>query len=144
MGNVSKKVKTFSCYDNVDELVGPYVGCLRHINGLCMFFLQENCHLNPKLMWKGTNISIGKRQDHNTKKPLSISKAQYDGRSDSGIPRNMEVLSTYVTWVHSQLGYQKGVSNEKRLQRITLDFCLSYIILIVMDCCMPIDKMMFF
>jgi hypothetical protein len=33
---------------------------------------------------------------------------------------------------------------EKGLQKITLDFCLSYIIIIVMDCCMPIDKMMFF
>jgi hypothetical protein len=30
----------------------------------------------------------------------------------------------------------------KGLQRITLDFCLFYIIIVVMDCCMPIDKMM--
>jgi hypothetical protein len=30
----------------------------------------------------------------------------------------------------------------KVLQRRTLDFCLSYIIIIVMDCCMLIDKMM--
>jgi len=29
----------FSCYDNVDELMGLYVGCFRHINGLCMVFL---------------------------------------------------------------------------------------------------------
>ncbi len=111
MGNVTKKVRTFSCYDKVDELVGPYVGCLRHINGLCMFFLQENCHLNPKLMWKGINIGIRKGQDHNTKKYLSILRAQYDSRSDSWILGNMEVLSTYVTWVHSRLGYQKRMSN---------------------------------
>jgi hypothetical protein len=32
---------------------------------------------------------------------------------------------------------------EKRLQRTTLDFCLFYIIIIVSDYCMPIDKMMF-
>jgi len=32
----------FNCYGNVDELVGPHVGCLRHINDLCTFFLQGN------------------------------------------------------------------------------------------------------
>jgi hypothetical protein len=37
---VTKKVGTFSCYDNVDELVGLYVCCFRHMNGLCMFFFQ--------------------------------------------------------------------------------------------------------
>jgi hypothetical protein len=31
---------------------------------------------------------------------------------------------------------------EKGLQKTTLDFCLSYIIIILVDCCMPIDKMM--
>jgi hypothetical protein len=31
----------------------------------------------------------------------------------------------------------------KGLQIITLDFYLSYIVIVVMDCCMPIDKMMF-
>jgi hypothetical protein len=40
--------------------------------------------------------------------------------------------------VNSWLGYQKG------LQRTTLDFCLYYIIIIVVDCRMPIDKMMSF
>jgi hypothetical protein len=30
----------------------------------------------------------------------------------------------------------------KGLQRTTLDFCLSYIIIVIMDCCMLIDKMM--
>jgi hypothetical protein len=30
----------------------------------------------------------------------------------------------------------------KGLQRITLDFCLHYIIIVLMDYCMPIDKMM--
>jgi hypothetical protein len=62
-------------------------------------------------MLKGINIGIGKGQDHNTKKYLSISRGQYDSRSDLRILGNMEVLSTYVTWVHSQLGCQKGVSN---------------------------------
>jgi hypothetical protein len=39
------------------------------------------------------------------------------------------------------IGVQKGVSlTEKRLQRTTLDFFLYYIIIIVVDCCMPIDK----
>jgi hypothetical protein len=76
-----------------------------------MLFLKENFHLNPKLMWKGININIKKGQDHNTKKYLSISKAQYGSRSDSRILGNMELLSTYVTWVHSRLGYQKGMSN---------------------------------
>jgi len=32
---------------------------------------------------------------------------------------------------------------EKGLQKTTLDFCLSYIIIIAMDYCMPLDKMMF-
>jgi len=27
-----KKVGMFNCYGNVDELVGRYVGCFRHIN----------------------------------------------------------------------------------------------------------------
>jgi hypothetical protein len=37
---VTKKVGTFSCYDNVDELVDLYVCCFRHMNGLCMFIFQ--------------------------------------------------------------------------------------------------------
>jgi hypothetical protein len=43
---------------------------------------------------------------------------------------------------HSQLGTKKECLTEKGLQRTTLDFCLSYIIIIVMDCHMLIDKMM--
>jgi hypothetical protein len=31
----------------------------------------------------------------------------------------------------------------KGQQRTTLDICLAYIIIVVVDCCMPIDKMMF-
>jgi hypothetical protein len=42
----------FNCYGNVDELMGLYVGCFRHINGLCMFFLNDNCHLHPKMRWR--------------------------------------------------------------------------------------------
>jgi hypothetical protein len=30
----------------------------------------------------------------------------------------------------------------KGLQRIILDFCLSYIIIVVVNCCMPINKIM--
>jgi len=41
MGIVTKKVGTISCYDNVDELVGLYVCCFRHMNGLCMFFFNN-------------------------------------------------------------------------------------------------------
>jgi hypothetical protein len=46
----------FSCYGNVDELVGPYVGCFKHINGLCIVFYKEIIHLNPKVMWRMGNI----------------------------------------------------------------------------------------
>jgi hypothetical protein len=45
----------------------------------------------------------------------------------------------------SQLGpFMIGVPKrnviEKGQQRTTLEFCLSYIIIIGVDCCMPIDK----
>jgi hypothetical protein len=33
---------------------------------------------------------------------------------------------------------------EKGLQRMTLDFYLPYILIIIVDCCMPIDKMIYF
>jgi hypothetical protein len=46
---------------------------------------------------KGIDTNIGKRQDHNTRKSLSISRVQFDSRSDSSTFGNMEVLSTYVT-----------------------------------------------
>ncbi len=36
---------------------------------------------------------------------------------------------------------KKECLTEKGLQMTTLDFCLSYIIIIVVDCCMPINKM---
>ncbi len=39
-------------------------------------------------------------------------------------------------------GTKKECLIEKGLQRTTLDFSLYYIIIIVMDCCMSIDKMM--
>jgi len=38
-------------------------------------------------------------------------------------------------------GTKKECLIEKGLQMTTLHFCLFYIIIIVMDCCMPIDKM---
>jgi hypothetical protein len=39
---------------------------------------------------------------------------------------------------------KKECLTEKGLQRRTLDFCLSYITIIVVDFCMPINKMMSF
>jgi hypothetical protein len=41
-------------------------------------------------------------------------------------------------------GTKKDYLFEKRLQKRTLDFYLSYIIIIVVDCCTPIDKLMSF
>ncbi len=41
-------------------------------------------------------------------------------------------------------GTKKECLIGKGLQMTTLDFYLSYIIAIVMDCCIPIDKMMSF
>jgi hypothetical protein len=41
-------------------------------------------------------------------------------------------------------GTKKECLTEKRLHMTTLDFCLSCIIIIVMDCCMPINKIMSF
>jgi hypothetical protein len=38
-------------------------------------------------------------------------------------------------------GTKKECLNFFKLQRTTLNFCLFYIIIVVMDCCMPIDKM---
>ncbi len=46
---------------------------------------------------KGIDTSIGKGQDHNTRKSLSISRVQSNSKSDSGTPGNIEVLFTYVT-----------------------------------------------
>jgi hypothetical protein len=46
---------------------------------------------------KGIDTNIGKGQDHNARKCLSISRVQSNSRSGSGTPRDMEVLSTYVT-----------------------------------------------
>jgi hypothetical protein len=40
------------------------------------------------------------------------------------------------------IGTKKELLVFKELQRTPLDFCLSYMIIVVVDCCMPIDKMM--
>jgi len=54
------------------------------------------------------------------------------------------------SWVTSCLGsiHDWGTKKEclikKGLQRKTLNFCLSYIIISIVDCCMPIDKMICF
>jgi hypothetical protein len=39
-------------------------------------------------------------------------------------------------------GTKKKCWSFERLQQTILYFCLSYIFIVVMDCCMPIDKMM--
>jgi hypothetical protein len=41
-------------------------------------------------------------------------------------------------------GTKKECLTKKGSQTTTFDFCLSYIITIVVDFCMPIDKMMYF
>jgi len=51
------------------------------------------------------------------------------------------VLQNRVGSIHDW-GTKKECLIKKGLQNITLDFCLSYVIIIVVDCCMPIDKMM--
>jgi len=43
------------------------------------------------------NTSIGKGQDHNTKKSLSISKVESNSKNDLATLGDTEVLSTYVT-----------------------------------------------
>ncbi len=79
--------------------MGLYVGCLRHINGLCFFFTRK---LPPIAKvdvedGKGINTNIGKGRDHNTRKSLSISRVQFVNRSDSRTLGDTKVLSTYVT-----------------------------------------------
>jgi hypothetical protein len=63
--------------------------------------------------------------------------------------RNVNSINLkWNSWVTSYLGsiHDWGTKNEclikKWLQTTTLDFCLSYIIIIIVDCCMPINKMM--
>jgi hypothetical protein len=41
--------------------------------------------------------SIGKGQDHNINKSLPISRVEYDNKTNSTTPKDMEVLSTRVT-----------------------------------------------
>ncbi len=56
-----------------------------------------------------------------------------------------EDMISLKIWTYGSIhdwGTEKECLTEKWLQRTTLDFCLSYIIIIVMDCHMPIDKMM--
>jgi hypothetical protein len=88
----------FSCYGNVDELMGLYVGCFRHINGLCIFFSRKLPPTSKGEVEDGRHIdtSIRKGQDHNKKKSLSISRAESNSKSDLVTFRDMEVLSTYV------------------------------------------------
>jgi hypothetical protein len=46
-----------------------------------------------------------------------------------------------IAFVTMSIGVpKKNCLIEKRLQRTTLNFCLSYIIIILVDCCMSIDK----
>jgi hypothetical protein len=46
---------------------------------------------------KHIDNNIGKGQDHNTKKSLSIFGAEFDSRRDLATLGDMEVLFTYVT-----------------------------------------------
>ncbi len=46
---------------------------------------------------KHIDTNIKKGQNHNTKKFLSISKVEYDNKSNPMTPGDMGVLSTYVT-----------------------------------------------
>jgi hypothetical protein len=48
------------------------------------------------------------------------------------------------TWSIHNWGTKKECLTKNRLQKTPLDSLLSYIIIIVMDYYMPIDKMMFF
>jgi hypothetical protein len=43
------------------------------------------------------DTNIGKGQDHDTKKPLSIFGVESNSRGDPMTPTNMKVFSTYVT-----------------------------------------------
>ncbi len=49
----------------------------------------------------------------------------------------------YVCGSIHDWGTKKECLTKKKLQMTTLDFCLFYITIIVVDCCMPIDEMMF-
>jgi hypothetical protein len=67
------------------------------------FFYKEIIHLCPNVMWKMEAYkcaNIGKVQDHNTNKSLSISRVEYDNMINLATPRDMDVLSTYVTHSH--------------------------------------------
>ncbi len=81
--------------------MGLYVGFFKLINGLCKYVLFIG-KLPPTTKvdvedGKGIDTNIGGKQDHNIRKSLSISKVQFDSRSDSKTLGDMEVLSTYVT-----------------------------------------------
>lgn len=71
-----------------------------NMNGLCILFFSIKL---PPISkgdvddGKGININIGKGQDHNTKKSFSISRVQFDRRSELGTLGDMKVFFTYVT-----------------------------------------------
>jgi hypothetical protein len=50
------------------------------------------------------------------------------------------IFYTYWGSVHNW-GTKNVCLTFQGLQRITLDFCLSHIIVVIVDCCMPINKM---
>jgi hypothetical protein len=58
-----------------------------------------------------------------------------------GYGHKFQNLMYFCHKMYSWLGYQKEWPIFEELQRKKLHFCLSYIILVVMHCCMPIDKM---
>ncbi len=82
------KARMFSCYGNVDELVGFYVGRFKHINDVYFFLTGKLPPTSKSEVEDGKHIDTnkGKGQDHNTKKSLSISRVKFDSRSDLATP----------------------------------------------------------
>ncbi len=77
---------------------------------------------------------------------------QYDFRENEGLNINNHVerankrMKRKYNKIFKRTIHDWGTKKEwpifKRLQKTTLDFFFNYIIIVVMDCCMPINKMM--
>jgi len=65
---------------------------------ICFFFNKIATYTKGDVdNGKAIDINVGKGQNHNTKKSFSISRVQFDRRSEFGILGDMEVFFTYVT-----------------------------------------------
>jgi hypothetical protein len=63
----------FNCYGNVDELMGLYnVGCFRHINGFCIYFLTRKLPPTSK-----GEVEDGRHVDTNIRKDKAIRQRSY-------------------------------------------------------------------